>query len=182
MNQSRMTAPLRLNCSESGSESYITTDGQSASTHPGLKTRFLLLSDSCRFVDVGRSIWREGGSVVYNFYWCSPAQSLSGPSPVGLATIFYGLKFETSLFVVSYDSQGYGEGILSHLHTGFFFVVNCASMRGSLYRLPVTMRDVIFHGNVLTEPWLPMNFFVAAGTCVSQAVGFRSVLRILECI
>jgi hypothetical protein len=32
--------------------------------HLGSKTRFLLLSDSCGFVDVGRPIWREDGSVV----------------------------------------------------------------------------------------------------------------------
>jgi hypothetical protein len=64
--------------------------------HPsGVTTRFLLLSDSCEFVDVGRSLWREDGSVVYNCCW-TPAQSFSGPSPVGLATIFYCLRFETS--------------------------------------------------------------------------------------
>jgi hypothetical protein len=43
--------------------------------------------------------------------------SFSGPSP-GLATIFYRLRFEISLFVASYDSQGYGGGIRSRLHTG----------------------------------------------------------------
>jgi hypothetical protein len=31
----------------------------------------------------------------------------SGPSPVGLATIFYCLRFETSFSVASYDSQGW---------------------------------------------------------------------------
>jgi hypothetical protein len=51
-------------------------------------------------------------------YWPSPAQSFSGPSPVGLATIFYCLTFETSLFVASYDSQGHGGGIRPRLHTG----------------------------------------------------------------
>jgi hypothetical protein len=30
-----------------------------------------------------------------------PAQSFSGPSPVGLVTIFYCLRFETSLFIAS---------------------------------------------------------------------------------
>jgi hypothetical protein len=51
-------------------QSYITTDGsvgQSVlkwSTHLGLTKRSLLLSDSCRLVDVGRSLWREDGSVV----------------------------------------------------------------------------------------------------------------------
>jgi hypothetical protein len=37
-----------------------------------------------------------------------PAQSFSGPSPLGLETVFYCLRFETSLFVASYDSQGHG--------------------------------------------------------------------------
>jgi hypothetical protein len=36
------------------------------------------------------------GRVVYNCCWPSPAQSFSGLSPVGLATIFYCLRFETS--------------------------------------------------------------------------------------
>jgi hypothetical protein len=85
-----------------------------------LTTRFLLLSESFEFVDMGRSIWREDGNVIYNCCWSSPAQSFSGPSPVGLETIFYCLRFETSLFVASYDSQGYGGGILTLLHTGFW--------------------------------------------------------------
>jgi hypothetical protein len=44
---------------------------------------------------VGLSLWREDGSVVYNCSWPSPAQPFSGPSPVGLVTIFYCLRFET---------------------------------------------------------------------------------------
>jgi hypothetical protein len=44
----------------------------------------------------------------------------SGPSPLGLATIFYCLRFETSLFVASYDSQGHGGGIRPRLHMGQF--------------------------------------------------------------
>jgi hypothetical protein len=64
-------------------------------THLGPKTRFLLLSDSCVFVDAGYPLWREDGSVVYNCCWSSPAQSFSGPSPAGLMTIFYCLRFET---------------------------------------------------------------------------------------
>jgi hypothetical protein len=38
--------------------------------------------------------------------WSLPAQSFSGPSPFELATIFCCLRFETSIFVASYDSQG----------------------------------------------------------------------------
>jgi hypothetical protein len=33
-------------------------------------------------------------------------------------TIFYFLRFETSIFVASYDSQGHGGGIGTRLHTG----------------------------------------------------------------
>jgi hypothetical protein len=51
---------------------------------------------------------------------------------LGLETIFYCLRFETSLFVASYDSQGHGGGIRS-LHTGHFcyieeWVVNMSSL------------------------------------------------------
>jgi hypothetical protein len=46
-----------------------------SSTHLGLMTRFLLLLDSCWFVDVERYLWREDGFVVYNSCWASPAQS-----------------------------------------------------------------------------------------------------------
>jgi hypothetical protein len=89
-----------------------------SSVHLGLTTRLLLLSDSCGFVDVGCSRWREDGSVIYNCCWPSPAQSVSGPSLVGLATMFYCLLFETSLFVVSHDSKGYSGGIRPRLQTG----------------------------------------------------------------
>jgi hypothetical protein len=51
---------------------------------------------------------------------CGPllAQSFSGPSSLGLATIFYCLRFETFLFVASYDSQGPCGGFRPRLHTG----------------------------------------------------------------
>jgi hypothetical protein len=111
-----------------------------SSTHLGFTTRSLLLSDSCGFVDVGRSLWRENGSAVYNCCWSEPAQSFLGflrPSPAGLVTIFYSqIRYSPnlegqvpvfisprnrvaqlysqalgSLFIASYDSQGYGGGI-----------------------------------------------------------------------
>jgi hypothetical protein len=58
------------------------------------------------------------GLVFFICCWILPAQSFSGPSPLGLATIFYCLRFETSVFVTSYDSQGHGGGIRPRLHTG----------------------------------------------------------------
>jgi hypothetical protein len=88
------------------------------STHFGDYERSWFLSDSCGFVGLRRPLWREDGSAVCNCNWPSPAQSFSGPSSVGLVAIFYCLRFETFLFVASYDSQDHGGGIRSRLHTG----------------------------------------------------------------
>jgi hypothetical protein len=66
-----------------------------SSTHLETKDRFLLLSNSCGFINMGRHLWREDGSVVYSCCWSSPAQSFSGPSPSGLMITFYCLRFET---------------------------------------------------------------------------------------
>jgi hypothetical protein len=74
------------------------------------------------FVDVGRSLWREDGSVVYNCFWPSPAQSFSSPSPMRLVTIFYCLRFGTSLFVAFYDLQDYGGGVRPSLHKGSRYI------------------------------------------------------------
>jgi hypothetical protein len=61
----------------------------------GPRTRFLLMSHSCRFIDVRHPLWRENGSFVYSCFWTLPAQSYSGLIPAGLMTIFYCLTFET---------------------------------------------------------------------------------------
>jgi hypothetical protein len=83
------------------------TVGQSVSLgvepHLRLMARYLLLFDSYSLVFVGRPLWREDGSVFCLCCWLLPALSFSGPSPLDLATIFYCLSFETSLFVASYD-------------------------------------------------------------------------------
>jgi hypothetical protein len=93
--------------------------------HPSvLMTRFLFpfgirnTSDSYVLDSVGRPLWREDRSVFCMCRWSLPAQSFSGPSPLGLEPVFYCLRFETSLFVASYDSQGYGGDIRLRLHTG----------------------------------------------------------------
>jgi hypothetical protein len=86
------------------SQIYITTDRQSASPSwcqaPNWdpRTIFSVLSliiflDSCGFVDVGRPLWREFGSVLYSFCRESPAQPFSDLSPTGLTSIFYCLYF-----------------------------------------------------------------------------------------
>jgi hypothetical protein len=80
-------------------ESYVTTDGQPASLSwnkaPiwGLRTDLYYMCDSYGPVLVGRPLWREDGSVFYICCWPLPAQSFFGPSSLGLATIFYCLRF-----------------------------------------------------------------------------------------
>jgi hypothetical protein len=103
--------------SESESESYVTTDGQSASLcwnkAPicGLRPDFYY----CQTVAV---CWCGALSLTRGRV-CRLQLLLELASVVILATIFYCLRFETSLFVASYDSQGYGGGIRPRLlHTG----------------------------------------------------------------
>jgi hypothetical protein len=109
--------------------------------HSGPKTRFLLLSDSCGFVDVGRFLWREDESVVYSCCWSRqrshsgvqvqrdswpyftasdsillqpgrPGPRICVPQEQGGPVIPQALG---SLFFASCDSQCYGGGFNSYL-------------------------------------------------------------------
>jgi hypothetical protein len=123
---SQLTACLQTLSLDKSKSKYVTTEGQSASLSwnkasvCGLRPDFYY----CQTVG-GLLMWgalsEEDGSIVYKCSWPSPAQSFLGPSPVGLVTIFYRLRFWTSLFVASYDSQGYGGGIQPRLHMGVLF-------------------------------------------------------------
>jgi hypothetical protein len=105
----------------SSSSSYIATDGQ-------ILIFFLL--------HVRRPLWREDGSVICSAitHWLESRKTRyhillshlrllqsGGPGP----RIFIPQEQDgpaipsSSLFVASYDSQGYGESILTHFHTGF---------------------------------------------------------------
>jgi hypothetical protein len=74
---------------QSQSQSYITTNGQSvlvSGTHLGPVTNFSpslfnYFLDSCGFVDVGRALWREVGSVVFSYCRASQALPFSNLSP-----------------------------------------------------------------------------------------------------
>jgi hypothetical protein len=98
------------------SESYVTTDGQSASLSwykaPiwGLRPDFFSVRNT-EYVWQLRS-WFRGtpsltrGRVCLLYVPVALASAVFlGRSPLGLATVFYCLRFETSLFVASYDSN-----------------------------------------------------------------------------
>jgi hypothetical protein len=89
---------------------------------------------------------------------------------VGLATIFYCLRSEVSLFVASYDSQGYGEGILPRLHTGYpfntykSFAFYSSFLGSSLYSLGVGPIE----NTVSNNSFIFACTFVVARTCLSS--------------
>jgi hypothetical protein len=115
---------------------------------------FVLCLIIAGFLMRGHPLWREDESVIYSYncFWALPEQSLSGPSPADQKTIFYALIWDSdnledqvsvfmsplnrvdqlypralsSLFVASYDSQGYGGGTLTRLHSADN-VQNCDS-------------------------------------------------------
>jgi hypothetical protein len=109
----------------SRSQSHIATDGQSVSkswcrapsrTDDQIYS-YYYLTVTVLFLWGVHTDERTGLSFVYAAG--SYQQSFSGPSPLVRATIFDCLRFETSHFVASYDSQGHGGGIRPRLHTGF---------------------------------------------------------------
>jgi hypothetical protein len=105
-------------------------------------------------VFVGRLLWREDGSVFCTCCWPLPAQFFLGPSPLVLATIFYSLRSETSLFVASYDSQGHGAGIWPRLHTGWLTSRNWMLLKSNP-SVPNRKHLVAkFMFPVLTSPWI----------------------------
>jgi hypothetical protein len=91
-----------LSESESESASELLYNWQFTANQVVLESSPLRLSTSIFFnwilafvVLMYHSLWQEDGFVVYNYCWSSPAQSFSGPTPAGLVTIFYSLRFET---------------------------------------------------------------------------------------
>jgi hypothetical protein len=76
-----------------------------------------------------------------------------------LETILYYLRFETSLFVASYDSQGHGGGIRPRLHTGVFYdelTAYFSLTRHGPHRKRRLQQFIVVAGTCLTET-LPSN-------------------------
>jgi hypothetical protein len=96
-----------LTAASSQSQSYLITDGHSASLswyettisdqwQIFLSLPWKLFSDTCDFYIFSPPIWREDGSVIYSWCWFSPAQSFSILINAGL-TWLISLNFESPL-------------------------------------------------------------------------------------
>jgi hypothetical protein len=160
---SLLSLPCRaqLNWLSSQSQSHIATDGQSVSLcvepNLGLMTRYLLLFDSYGLIFVERPLWGEDGSVFCICCWPLPAQCFSPLSPLGLVTIFYRLRFETFLFVASYDTQEVFDPASTRVFwTGCSSSVLCNHFERTTSKTPFfyCCVRVRFHENVFTEPLL----------------------------
>jgi hypothetical protein len=125
----------------SSSSSYMATDGQSASSSgrsPRPDFNFVFMTIAFFLLHVGRPLWWEDGSVICSAitHWLEPRRTHNhillshlklpqsgGPGPRiyphppnKVAQLFP--RALVSLSVTSYDSQGYGGGILTSLHIG----------------------------------------------------------------
>jgi hypothetical protein len=127
---SSLARRTRLNCQPSTeftlpsqSQSHVATDGQSVSkprcgAPSGAHDQIFITAWQLRSWFCGAPSLTRGRVCLCICYWPLPVQSFSGRCPLGLATVFYCLRFETSLFVASYYSQGHGGVIRLRLHTG----------------------------------------------------------------
>jgi hypothetical protein len=132
--------------------------------HPPAAQHQIFITVSCEFLDVGRYLWREDGSAVYNCCWPSPGRQFSDPSPAGLVIIFYCLGFEIpklegeilvfisprnrvaqldpqalcSLFITSYDLQGYAVGIPARFHAGLHTTLSL-SVKFQIFRSQINI-------------------------------------------
>jgi hypothetical protein len=101
-------------------------------------------------------------------------------------TIFYCIRFEPSLFIASYDSQGYDGGFRPRLHTGkelsskFRFAYNLSTRTNRKPHFEqyfyFCMR-ICFRRNLFTEP-LPIS---GSGIFANLAVAAQQRLYTLHC-
>jgi hypothetical protein len=152
------------------SQGHIATAGQSVSKSWRLapsETHDQIFSYYYLIVTV---LFLWGGSVFCICCWVFPMQSFSDPSPLGLATMFYSLIFETFNFVASYDSQGHGGGIRPRLHT--------SQLHGSLYR------PAHIHGKYWFLARIPRNLywiFVDTRTCFGEMLASNERFTSVRC-
>jgi hypothetical protein len=106
-----------MGSSQSQSQSYIATDGQSVSKDWAHDQIFIAVWQLQSCFLGALSLTRGWVCILYMLLVLASTVFFLGPSSLGFMTIFYCLRFEISLFVASYDSQGHSGGIRPCLHT-----------------------------------------------------------------
>jgi hypothetical protein len=112
----------------SQSESHIATEGQSINkpwcrAPSGAHDQICITLWQLRYYSSGAPSLTKGRVCLLYMLLAHASVVFLGSSPLGLVTIFYSLRFETSLFVASYDSQGHGGGIQTRLHLPEILVI-----------------------------------------------------------
>jgi hypothetical protein len=89
--------------------------------------RFLLLSDSYGFVDVGRSLYDERTGLSFTIAAGLRERGYFESESRGTRDHILLSQIRDFPFVASYDSHGYGGGIRPRLHKGFSRIHECAA-------------------------------------------------------
>jgi hypothetical protein len=146
------------------SQSYVTTDGQSASLSwykapiRGLRPDFYFRTEygirlTVTFLIPWGALSDERTGLSLGGVAGPCQRSLSRVLvPWDLETGVYCLRFETSLFVASYDSQGHGGGIRPRLHTNALSFITQGEPKRDHYLKQSVTTSICCCGNVLTEP------------------------------
>jgi hypothetical protein len=147
----------------------------------GAHDQIFFLSDNCRFLEVGRPLWWEDGPVIYSYncFWALPEQSLWGPSPTELMTIFYFLIWDSPTLkgqVPVFISPRNRVAQLYPLGTGFPFC--CLLQYAGLQRrysepTPHGLHLLFIRFPFITSTcWATMEVFWPASTRVTSPVPF----------
>jgi hypothetical protein len=90
-----------------------------------------------------------------------------GSEDLSIRDHIYCLRFETSFFVASYDSQGHGGGIRPRLHTGAWLRSKCSNLKSITCPTFINSGRTEQRSPPLTVRLISACLFVATETCLA---------------
>jgi hypothetical protein len=154
-------------------------------------TRYLLLFDSYGLVFCGAPTLATGRVCLSYMLLAHASAVFLGSESLATRTIFYYLRFETSLFVFSYDSQGHGGGIRPRLHTGIktqlslslwvFVTTDGQSASLSWYKAPIRGLRPDFYFRTEYGIRLTVTFLIPWGALSDERTGLSFVCAAGPC-